>query len=297
MSGSGDHVSDRVSGSGEQVSAVDVRWMDRPRCIAAWRIRDNLIDCGPTTTLPHLLEALDGWRPRRLILTHIHFDHAGAAGALAREWPELEVYVHRRGAGHMASPERLEASARRVFGDEFDARFGPLVPIPEHRLHPLDGGETIDGLRIAYTPGHASHHVCMLDDSGWAFVGDVAGVRLDPGEPVFAPSPPPDIDIDLWLESVAQVAAWRPSKLGITHYGVVDEPETHLAAISDDLRREAALIRSGIGADEYVERMTGVLIDGGARERVSDYGLTVPLRQNHAGLVRWLDRHGADSSV
>ena len=123
--------------------------MERPGCIAAWRIRDNLIDCGPTTTLPQLLRALGGWRPKRLILTHIHFDHAGAAGALAQEWPELEVYVHRRGARHMASPERLEASARRVFGDEFDARFGGLVPIPEQRLHPLDGGETIDGLRIA----------------------------------------------------------------------------------------------------------------------------------------------------
>jgi len=286
-----------VTGSGERVSAVDVRWMDRPRCIAAWRIRDTLIDCGPTTALPNLLEALDGWRPRRLILTHIHFDHAGAAGALAHEWPELEVYVHRRGARHMASPERLEASARRVFGDEFDARFGTLVPIPEHRLHPLDGGETIDGLRIAYTPGHASHHVCMLDDSGWAFVGDVAGVRLDPGEPVFAPTPPPDIDIDQWLASIALVAGWRPTRLGITHYGVVDEPEPHLVAIADDLRREAELIRGGIDADAYAKAMIDALVGGGARDRVADYQMTVPLRQNYAGLERWLERHGTDTPV
>jgi glyoxylase-like metal-dependent hydrolase (beta-lactamase superfamily II) len=287
-----------VSGSGEEVTAVDVHWMDRPRCIAAWRIRDTLIDCGPTTTLPHLLQALDGWQPRRLILTHIHFDHAGAAGALAREWPDLEIYVHRRGARHMASPERLEASARRVFGDEFDARFGTLVPIEEERLHPLDGGEMIDGLRIASTPGHASHHVCMFDDSsGWAFVGDVAGVRLDPGEPVFAPSPPPDIDVDQWLASVALVAGWRPTRLGITHYGVVDDPEPHLTAITDDLHREAELIRGGIAVDDYVKLMTDVLVAGGARDRVGDYELTVPLRQNHAGLERWLERHGADSQV
>jgi glyoxylase-like metal-dependent hydrolase (beta-lactamase superfamily II) len=281
----------------DQVAAVDVHWMDRPGCIGAWRIRDTLIDCGPTTTLPHLLQALDGWQPKRLILTHIHFDHAGAAGALAQEWPELEVYVHRRGARHMASPERLEASARRVFGDEFDARFGGLVPIPEERLHPLDGGETVDGLRIADTPGHASHHVCMLDESGWAFVGDVAGVRLDPGEPVFAPTPPPDIDIDQWLASVALVADWRPTRLGITHYGVVDDPEPHLAAIADELRREAELIRSGIEADDYVTVMTDALVSGGAVDRVSDYAMTVPLRQNYAGLQRWLDRHGADSGV
>jgi glyoxylase-like metal-dependent hydrolase (beta-lactamase superfamily II) len=286
-----------VSAADDQVTAVDVHWMDRPRCIAAWRIRDNLIDCGPTTTLPHLLDALDGWQPKRLILTHIHFDHAGAAGALAREWPELEVYVHRRGARHMASPERLEASARRVFGDEFDARFGTLVPIPEQRLHPLDGGETIDGLRIAYTPGHASHHVCMLDESGWAFVGDVAGVRLDAGEPVFAPTPPPDIDIDQWLESVALVADWQPTRLGITHYGVVEDPEPHLAAIADDLRREVELIRAGTATGDYVQLMTDVLIGGGARDRVADYELTVPLRQNHAGLQRWLERHGSDSRV
>jgi glyoxylase-like metal-dependent hydrolase (beta-lactamase superfamily II) len=281
----------------DQIEAVDVHWMDRPRCIAAWRIRDNLIDCGPTTTLPHLLRALDGWQPKRLILTHIHFDHAGAAGALAREWPELEVYVHRRGARHLASPERLEASARRVFGDQFDTRFGGLVPIPEQRLHPLDGGETIDGLRIAHTPGHASHHVSMLDESGWAFVGDVAGVRLDPGEPVFAPTPPPDIDIDQWLESLALVAGWRPTRLGITHYGAVEDPESHLAAIADDLRREAELIRAGIDTADYVNVMIDLLVGGGARDRVSDYEMTVPLHQNYAGLQRWLERHGSDSRV
>jgi glyoxylase-like metal-dependent hydrolase (beta-lactamase superfamily II) len=286
-----------VSVGDDQVEAIDVRWMDRPGCIGAWRIRDNLIDCGPTTTLPQLMRALGDWRPKRLILTHIHFDHAGAAGALARQWPELEVYVHRRGARHMASPERLEASARRVFGDEFDVRFGGLVPIPVQRLHPLDGGETIDGLLIADTPGHASHHICMLDESGWAFVGDVAGVRLAPGEPVFAPTPPPDIDIDQWLASVALVAGWRPTRLGITHYGAVEDPDSHLAAIADDLRREAALIRSGLDTDDYVKLMTEMLVGGGARDRVADYTVTVPLGQNYAGLRRWLERHGPDSQV
>ena len=282
---------------GSAPAPVDVEWMGRPGCIAAWRVRDNLIDCGPTTALEHLLGALGDWRPRRLILTHIHFDHAGAAGALAQRLPDLEVYVHRHGARHMASPERLEASARRVFGDAFDTLFGTLEPIPEQRLHALDGGETIDGLQIAYTPGHASHHVCMLDESGWALVGDVAGVRLDDGEPVFAPTPPPDIDIDLWLRSIAQVADWRPQRLGITHYGVVDDPEPHLARIADHLRRQAELIRDGIGEDEYVGRMTDLIAEGGGRERIDDYVLTVPLRQNYAGLHRWLDLHGADARV
>jgi glyoxylase-like metal-dependent hydrolase (beta-lactamase superfamily II) len=277
--------------------AVDVEWLGRPGCVAVWRIRDTLIDCGPTTALPGLLAALGDWRPRRLILTHIHFDHAGAAGSLARRWPDLEVYVHRRGAHHMASPERLEASARRVFGTAFDALFGTLEPIPQPRLHPLDGGETVDGLQIAYTPGHASHHVSMLDESGWAFVGDVAGVRLEPGEPVFAPSPPPDIDIDRWLESVALVAGWQPTHLGITHYGVVDDPGPHLDAIADDLRHEAELIRGGIDEDEYVDHMKRLIVDGGAEARLDDYAVTVPLHQNYAGLRRWLERLGADASV
>jgi glyoxylase-like metal-dependent hydrolase (beta-lactamase superfamily II) len=278
-------------------NAVDVRWLDRPGCIAVFRVRDTLIDCGPTTSLPGLLEALGDWRPRRLILTHIHFDHAGAAGVLAQRWPDLEVYVHRRGARHMASPERLEASARRVFGEAFDALFGTLEPIPEQRLHVLDGGETIGGLRIAYTPGHASHHICVLDESGWAFVGDVAGVRLAPIDAVFAPSPPPDIDIDLWLQSVAVVADWQPTRLAITHFGVYDDPAPHLAAIAEDLRHEAELIRGGIGEDEYVDHMTAMMIDGGGEPRLADYAVTVPLRQNYAGLRRWLDRHGAESTV
>jgi glyoxylase-like metal-dependent hydrolase (beta-lactamase superfamily II) len=278
-------------------AAVDVRWLGRSGCIAVFRVRDTLIDCGPTTSLPGLLEALGDWRPRRLILTHIHFDHAGAAGVLAQRWPDLEVYVHRRGARHMASPERLEASARRVFGEAFDALFGTLEPIPEQRLHVLDGGETIDGLRIAYTPGHASHHICVLDESGWAFVGDVAGVRLAPIDSVFAPSPPPDIDIDLWLQSVAVVAEWQPTRLGITHFGVYDDPAPHLAAIAEDLRHEAELIRGGIGEDDYVEHMTAMMIDGGGEPRLADYAVTVPLHQNYAGLRRWLDRHGAESAV
>jgi len=280
-----------------QPAAIDVRWLDRPGCIAVWRIRDNLIDCGPTTALPGLLEALGDWRPRRLILTHIHFDHAGAAGALAQRWPDLEIYVHRRGAHHMASPERLESSARRVFGEMFDALFGTLVPIGEERIHALDGGETIDGLRIAYTPGHASHHVSILDESGWAFAGDAAGARLEAGEPVFAPSPPPDIDIDLWLQSIAVIGDWQPTRLGITHYGVVDDPAPHLAALADDLRHEAELIRGGISEDGYVEHMTRLIVEGGAEGRLGDYAVTVPLHQNYAGLRRWLERHGAESSV
>ena len=122
-------------------------------------------------------------------------------------------------------------------------------------------------------------------------------MRLESGEPVFAPTPPPDIDLDLWLESVAVVADWRPQRLGLTHFGEVDQVEPHLAAIADDLRLQAERIRSGIDADAYVETMTETLIEGGARHRVADYGMTVPLRQNYEGLARWLERHGAQTRL
>jgi glyoxylase-like metal-dependent hydrolase (beta-lactamase superfamily II) len=134
-----------------------------------------LVDVGPESAQHTLLDALGDDVPRALLLTHIHFDHAGAAGALVRRWPHLEVWVHERGAPHLANPERLVSSARRLYGDAFDRLWGEVVPIPEQNLRVLTGGETIGDWRVAYTPGHASHHVTYLDQrTGAAFTGDVA---------------------------------------------------------------------------------------------------------------------------
>jgi glyoxylase-like metal-dependent hydrolase (beta-lactamase superfamily II) len=166
-------------GASDEPIAIDLHWMGRSNCIAAWRVGEVLVDCGPSTTVTRLLAELGDWRPRALLLTHVHFDHAGAAGTLARRWPDLEIWVHRRGARHLAAPERLEASARRVFGPEFDKRFGILEPVPSMNLHALDGGELTRGFQVLDTPGHASHHLTFIDRSGWAFVGDVSGVRLE----------------------------------------------------------------------------------------------------------------------
>ena len=126
-----------------------------------------------------LLEALGDERPAALLLTHIHLDHAAATGALVRRWPDLEVYVHERGAPHLVDPSRLLASAERLYGDQMERLWGEIVPVPEGNVRPLAGGETVLGMRVAYTPGHASHHVSYLhEDSGTAFTGDVAGVRI-----------------------------------------------------------------------------------------------------------------------
>src|SRR4051794_41131614 len=180
---------------------IDVHHRGREKVICAFEVDGVLVDPGPQSTEDTLLEGLGGERPRALLLTHIHFDHAGAAGSLVRRWPDLDVYVHERGAPHLVSPERLVASAARLYGGEEGLRetWGEVIPVPEERLHVLSGGETVLGFEVAYTPGHASHHVCYLHkDSGWAFVGDMAGGRVPPSDPAPGPAPPPGGDAGAW---------------------------------------------------------------------------------------------------
>jgi glyoxylase-like metal-dependent hydrolase (beta-lactamase superfamily II) len=271
---------------------IDLLWMGRTNCIAAWLTRDVLVDCGPATTVHTLLDALGDRQPRALLLTHIHFDHAGAAGALVERWPDLEVWVHRRGARHLAAPERLEASARRVFGDTFDERFGSLTPIPERNLRPLDGGESVYGYRVLDTPGHASHHVAYLDEAtGRAFVGDVAATRLFDGGPVFPATPPPDIDIEVWLDSVRLLVARGPTWLGLPHFGAVREPMEHLDAAVEAIRRHAELARS-LDCEAYVRTVREELSASLQPDAVAAQMLTVDLVQNYAGLRRWIEQEG-----
>src|ERR671916_542371 len=149
--------------------AIDTRHLGIEKVICCWEVDGVLIDPGPQSTEPTLLEALDGERPRALLLTHIHFDHAGATGSLVRRWPDLPVYVHERGAPHLASPERLVARAAPLYGGGGGLRdtWGDVVPVPEQNLHVLSGGEDVLGMRVEYTPGHASHHVSYFHaDSG-----------------------------------------------------------------------------------------------------------------------------------
>ena len=190
----------------------------REKVIACFEVDGILVDPGPQSCEDTLLARRSPASAREaLLLTHIHFDHAGAAGALVRRWPDLPVYVHERGAPHMANPERLVASAARLYGGEEGLRetWGEVVPVPEENLHVLTGGETVLGFKVAYTPGHASHHVCYLhEDSGWAFVGDMAGVRIPPWDLTLAPTPPPDIDVEAWEHSLDTIAAWEPAGLG-----------------------------------------------------------------------------------
>ena len=182
---------------------IDVMHLGRPHVIGCWQVGEALVDPGPESSLQTLLEALGEERPRALLLTHIHLDHAAATGALVRRWPDLEVYVHERGAPHLVDPSKLLASAERLYGEQMERLWGEIVPVPEANVTALAGGETVLGMRVAYTPGHASHHVCYLhEDSGTAFVGDVAAVRIPGTDLIVPPTPPPDIDIEAWEDSI-----------------------------------------------------------------------------------------------
>lgn len=254
-----------------------------------------LVDPGPESASATLLEALGDWRPRALLLTHIHLDHAGATGALVQRWPDLEVYVHERGAPHVIDPSKLLSSAGRLYGEEnMKPLWGEVLPVPAERVHALAGGETIPlsgGFRVAYTPGHASHHVSYLhEESGRAFVGDTGGVRITPATVTLAPTPPPDIDLDAWEGSLDRIAAWQPTGLGLTHFGLVEDAAAQLDAVRTSLRELAALAR----------RADPATVEAAARERVeavgdpalrSAYASAVPPDHIAQGLARYWKKH------
>ena len=226
--------------------AIDLWHTGSKHVICCWEVDGVLIDPGPQSCEDTLLEALDGEQPRALLLTHIHFDHSGAAGALVRRWPDVPVYVHERGARHLVDPAKLVASAARLYGGEEGLRdlWGEVVPVPEKNLNILTGGETgvEGGFRVEYTPGHASHHVSYFhEDSGWAFVGDVAGVRVEPCDFTLAPTPPPDIDVAAWERSLETVRAWDPAGLGLTHWGPVHDAGAQLDAVRERLHEQVRL--------------------------------------------------------
>jgi len=274
---------------------IDVHFQGRERVIGCWQVGDVLIDPGPETACATLVDALDGEPPRALLLTHIHLDHAGAAGALVRLWPELEVYVHEVGAPHLADPTKLLQSAARLYGDDMERLWGEVVPVPQANLRPLAGGETLaGGFRVAYTPGHASHHVAYLhDESGRAFVGDVAGVRIPPADLTLPATPPPDIDIDAWNASLSQIAEWDPDSLGITHFGAIEAPFEQLAVMRDRLAAWATIARELDGA-AFEEHVRDEIAAGTPdADTAAAYMLAVPPEQQWLGLDRWWRKRAA----
>ncbi len=266
---------------------IDVEHLGRKRVIGCWATGDVIIDPGPESSLATLLAGLGGERPRAVLLTHIHLDHAGGTGALVERWPDLEVYVHERGAPHLADPTRLLDSAGRLYGDAMERLWGRVVPVPEDRIHALAGGEEVHGLRVEHTPGHASHHVAYLDEeSGRAFVGDVAAVRIEPSNFVIPPTPPPDIDLDAWLASIDLIEDWGPSSLGLTHFGAIADPTPHLDTVRSRLREQAERARR-LDATAFEELLRREVVEHADPEAAEALLQAVPPEQQWAGLDRY----------
>ena len=269
---------------------IDLRFQGREKVISPWLVDGVLVDPGPESCLPALLQALGDEVPSAILLTHIHFDHAGATGELARRWPAVPVYVHERGARHMASPEKLLASTARLIGEDgVRRRWGGMVPVPPERLHPLVGGEAILGgaFRVEYTPGHASHHVAYLhEDTGAALVGDVAGVRIPPEAVVIAPTPPPDVDLELWADSLTKLRAWAPTQLCLSHFGPVTDVATHLEGLETSMQRQAQRA-SELGPEAFAAWYRADLGGHMSTESVELYVEASPVEHMWRGLERW----------
>ncbi len=266
---------------------IDVMHLGRPQVIGAWLVGDVLIDPGPTSCLDTLLDGLGGERPRALLLTHIHLDHAGASGSLVQRWPDLEVYVHERGARHMVSPDRLLDSARQLYGPDMDRLWGEMIPVPEDKIHVLHGGETLFGgeFEVAYTPGHASHHVSFLH-GGTAFVGDVGGVRIAGSRLTIPPSPPPDIDVEKWHASIDQIRAWRPRRLVMTHFGESEDVDGQLAELGSRLDDWATRAREQ-DLETFVAGVQDEIAQHVDAETALAYDQAAPPEQLYAGLERY----------
>ena len=265
---------------------IDLLHLGRPKVIGAWQVGEVIVDPGPSSCLDTLLPSLEGRPPRVLALTHVHLDHAGASGSLLRRFPGTEVWVHERGAPHLIDPAKLLESASRLYGEQMGTLWGEVLPVPRERIRTLVGGESLGQFRVAYTPGHASHHVSYLHDpTRRAFTGDVTGVRIG-GGPVLAPTPPPDIDLEAWRGSLDVIEGWRPRSLATTHFGAYDDVADHLADLRIQLEVTEAMARE-LDETAFASLVRARVASSQLSERAA-YEQAMPPEQSFQGLARYL---------
>jgi glyoxylase-like metal-dependent hydrolase (beta-lactamase superfamily II) len=274
----------------ERLHAIDLRFLGAEREIASYLIDTPdgpaLFDCGPASTLEslrsgladHGLELTD---IRHLLLSHIHLDHAGAAGALTRENPAMTVWVSDIGAPHLIDPTRLESSARRLFPN-FDELWGPITPVPAANVR-IASGDVL-GWEAFPTPGHASHHVCYFRD-GTLLTGDACGVRILPSDYIQPVAPPPDIDVEAWHRSLDEVERRNPDRLVLIHIGVVTDVADHIAGLRKELDLWAERVRSGMSEEEFV-----AAVSADAGEDADRYSAVFSFAMSYLGLKRYWDK-------
>jgi glyoxylase-like metal-dependent hydrolase (beta-lactamase superfamily II) len=307
--------SDAVTPLGHDVFQIDTRMAGYQGITAGYLIRSDrpcLVETGTAPSAPVVRDALAalGIGPDELatvVVTHIHLDHAGGVGDIAEMFPWARIVVHERGARHLADPSRLMASARMVYGDELDDLFGTLAPTPAERIRTVDRTGVVDlggGRRLEshYSPGHARHHVGLIDSlSGDLYVGDAAGVYIPETGDLRPATPPPDFDLDVALESLRTFAALRPSRLLFSHFGPVDAVQETLERSADELSVWVAQTRQARGAGLDLDHAVALVA-----ERTRDrYAIMAPdadqevfakfdrissVAANVSGIMHWLDR-------
>jgi len=293
---------------------IDVEYLGNPRAIAACLLEGDgtvaIVDPGPTSALTTLRSKLDQLGIGvagidTILLTHVHLDHAGATGSLVRENPRIRVYVHERGAQHMTNPERLLESARRLYGDQMDRLFSEFLPVPAENVLALAGGEQLNfggrRLEVAYTPGHASHHVSYFDTAtGLAFVGDTAGIRIANAETILPLAPPPDIDLESWAQSWEQIKARRPERLFLTHFGAASGVGEHLGELRERLEEWSGAVRESLKdgredaarAAQFAEQVTTKLKRRLSERDAYRYAKGAGLEHCWYGLARYWRKRG-----
>jgi len=292
---------------------VDLQFQGHDGVIGSFLFDDGreigLVETGPTSTLPYLLEALtvvleDGLeRLTSIVVTHIHLDHAGGVGQLLRRAPNANVFVHEAGAPHLVDPTKLLRSASRIYGNQMEPLWGDVIPAAAERVIAVRDDDTLSvgghRLRVLYTPGHASHHIALHEEStGSVFTGDVAGVRLQGATHVRPPTPPPDIDLDQWQSSIDRILGLGPKWLYLTHFGRFGgDVSAHFEALLRRLDVWTELVRTSVEGGEDSPAIVDSLqregdaeavIDGADSEQLRRYELATPYGMNVDGLLRFL---------
>jgi glyoxylase-like metal-dependent hydrolase (beta-lactamase superfamily II) len=276
------------------LQVLDLNFRGAPQAIGVYLVDTDdgtaLFDCGPASTLPTLEEQLAAHGlaltdVRHLLLSHIHLDHAGAAGSILRRHPSLTVWVSDIGAPHLVDPSRLERSARRLYGDLFDALWGELLPVPEENVRIAEGD--VLGWDAFPTRGHASHHVSYLRD-GTLLAGDSCGVCIPPSAYVLPVSPPPDLDVEAWHATAAEIRRRAPERLALIHFGVHEDVQTHLDRLEAELDRWVDRVGAGMSEEEFAAAARAEMgADADRFDRVA------PLWQSYQGLKRYWDKRAA----
>jgi glyoxylase-like metal-dependent hydrolase (beta-lactamase superfamily II) len=300
----------RVIPLGSGVDYFDLHFVGMPGIIATGMIHGPdgvaLVDPGPSTALPVVERALAargfGWNDiTAVLLTHIHLDHAGSAGTITRLAPNATVYVHERGAIHLADPSKLLASASRLYLDMMDTLWGEVAPVPQDRMTVLTGATSFNAggrdVAVDWTPGHAWHHVSyFLPDVGVAFVGDTGGMSRPSGRLVIPPTPPPDIDLEAWRDSTDRILRWNPTSLFLTHFGPVDAPRVHVQALWTAIDDWSGRVRASLTRDDlddtaraelFVESVMNDIARSASRAEAESYAKAGRFDFSWTGLARY----------